>query len=56
MATKPDCHYYDWGDTAPREYGAFCKKTRKPLRENTCEKCNVYQTVRGKKGCEFAED
>ena len=43
MATKQDCLYYDWGDTAPREYGAFCKLTRNCLRKDTCENCNNYR-------------
>lgn len=63
MATKPDCIYYDWGDTAPREYGAFCKKTESCLNKNTCENCNSYfkridgdmerLTTRTRYGCKF---
>lgn len=30
METKPDWLYYDWGDTAPREYGDFCNTTKLP--------------------------
>ena len=43
MATKPDCVHYDWGDTAPREYGAFCKVTCEPLHKDTCEECELYE-------------
>ena len=43
MATKPDCVHYDWGDTAPREYGAFCKVTCEALSESTCEGCELYE-------------
>ena len=43
MATKPDCKYYDWGDTAPREYGAFCRATHECLTKEICENCKTYK-------------
>jgi len=40
---KRDCIHYDWGKTAPREYGAFCAKEKTGLKENMCKNCRSYR-------------
>jgi hypothetical protein len=42
---KRDCEYYDWGNTAPREYGAFCKVKERTIDKANCRECN-YNTVK----------
>ena len=39
---KRDCKYYDWGRTAPREYGAFCEIKKTLLQDNICKNCKDY--------------
>jgi hypothetical protein len=34
-----DCPYYDWGKTAPREYGAFCSKKKCTIDRANCGEC-----------------
>jgi hypothetical protein len=34
-----DCPYYDWGKTAPREYGAFCSKKKCTINRAGCGEC-----------------
>jgi hypothetical protein len=45
--SKPDCKYYDWGSTAPRDYGAFCKphgdKDLRNLTLTMCKNCKDYK-------------
>lgn len=45
---KRDCIYYDWGDSAPREYGAFCKAKQSGMTYTLCKKCKTYQKERRK--------
>jgi len=40
---KRDCKYYDWGRTAPREYGAFCEDQKTHLTDNICIGCKKYK-------------
>lgn len=37
------CVYYDYGDTAPREYGVFCKRTKDRTTFERCSKCKFYK-------------
>ena len=39
---KRDCEHYDFGKTAPSEYGAFCSFHRKWLEHNNCSDCQDY--------------
>lgn len=43
---KRDCKYYDWGNTAPREYGAFCAphngKDVRTIKKGMCSNCKDY--------------
>jgi len=34
-----NCQFYDWGDTAPREYGAFCKYHMESISNVDCKNC-----------------
>lgn len=36
------CYYYDYGDTAPREYGEFCKKKKTNIKDANCKDCDLY--------------
>lgn len=44
---KRDCKYYNYGDRAPREYGAFCMESGEGrcLEEDTCDNCNKYFSI-----------
>lgn len=49
VETKSDCIFYDWGKTAPREYGAFCTYGRRGKSlTGQCMKCKVYKKERRK--------
>lgn len=39
-----NCRYYDYGDTAPREYGAFCRKEKKIIESVNCDECEERHT------------
>ena len=43
--TSPECRYYDWGQTAPREYGAFCvaQQQLRLLTKDICWDCEFYE-------------
>lgn len=34
-----NCQFYDWGGTALREYGAFCKYHMEPISNVDCKNC-----------------
>jgi hypothetical protein len=36
---KRNCEYYDWGKTAPREYGAFCELKKCCIEKANCAEC-----------------
>lgn len=37
-----ECQYYSWGDVAPREYGAFCRREKtKTIDDVDCATCNA---------------
>lgn len=40
---RRSCKYYDWGDTAPSAYGAFCKLQQKCLDGKICKNCPKYK-------------
>jgi len=40
---RRDCIYYDYGDTAPREYGAFCSYKEVCLTKTICKTCKLYK-------------
>lgn len=35
-----NCRYYDYGNTAPREYGAFCRREKKTIENVNCDECD----------------
>lgn len=39
MYINRECIHYDYGDTAPREYGAFCKKKKCNIVDANCAEC-----------------
>lgn len=39
---KRDCKFFDWGDTAPREYGVFCRRTKDHTSPERCSNCKSY--------------
>ena len=42
---KIDCQHYDYGKSAPRQYGAFCTLTNPAtvIYSETCKLCKDYQ-------------
>ena len=41
MTTDNKCRYYDYGRTAPREYGAFCYDKQVPIETVDCSTCKL---------------
>ncbi len=48
---RSDCKYYDYGDTAPREYGVFCSRNQTRTNVEKCSKCKFYIKDGGAKLC-----
>ena len=40
-----DCYYYDYGDSAPTEYGAFCKRKVKNIQDANCSECTPLDKI-----------
>lgn len=41
---KKDCTFYEYGDIAPKAYGAFCVYGPvTPMTANLCKNCNRYK-------------
>ena len=45
-----NCPWYDWGRTAPREYGAFCEKKKCLIKDADCKNCKEHQPTEGDEG------
>jgi len=45
---RDDCKYYDYGYTAPREYGVFCSRNYTPTNLEKCSKCKFYKKKKSK--------
>jgi hypothetical protein len=43
---RRSCKYFDYGDTAPTAYGAFCAKKKKGMTYVMCKKCKDYKYKR----------
>ena len=42
MEIKRECKFYDYGNTAPVEYGAFCSLKCCCIENANCELCNDF--------------
>jgi len=40
-----NCHYYDYGNSAPIEYGEYCSKKRKSIEDVDCSKCSPSEKL-----------
>jgi hypothetical protein len=40
-----NCKYYDYGRTAPREYGAFCEKKKCGIESANCKDCDMSSNL-----------
>jgi len=60
-----NCKHYDFGDTAPSTYGAYCKKHKMFFYDKKsengkitlpdCKQCTEYEVLNGKE-CESGND